>query len=811
MGINKNDRTHHINIRTTLLWLMLITSFVVSAQTGVPSEQPLFTADFRAWVNLLYAGGIFLIASYHLLSYFAIRDKSYFFYSIYLICSTLFIIYIWLRIDTLLLNYFFPEHPEWSFYLAQLLIPAFASYLVFIRYFINAKEVFPRWDKILNVVVWLAVPAVIINLSLYLWQSNIRWVSMINVTYTLLISLTILFMLIPLFRTQQKRVQFFIGGLSCLILGLIGATISFVWEGREGHFLYCYQTGAVLEVLFFSLGLAYKTRHNEKEKQQAELALFQAELHTKQQQVERKRLEVLDRAKTNFFTNITHEFRTPLTVIMGMNEQINGHENEKQLIQRNSQNLLRLINQLLDLAKFDAGNLQPNYIQSDVVHFVRYLTESFYSLARERDIRLTFYSELDTYLMDYDSEKLQQIIYNLLSNALKFTAPRGKVILHLKLENIENRSFLQLKIKDTGIGIAKTELPRIYDRFYQINAPQRSDNVGSGIGLALTKDLVQLLNGTIEVKSELAKGTTFTINLPVSNLAKKQMQKEVRKKQKPRIKNVKDSTRISHQTFSPHISLHQPILLIIEDNADVTAYITSILKDKYQIQTAANGKIGIDKAIQLIPDIIISDVMMPEADGYEVCATLKKDRRTSHIPIILLTAKATQQAKTKGLKYGADAYLVKPFHQEELLVRLEQLISLRQKMQWYFQEKKSKTKTKKKLQIENISAEDDFIELLKTAVATEMDNPEFGVTQLTAISGMSRTQTYRKLKALTGNTPTQFVRMIRLQAALDLLKSEQMNISEVAYAVGFKDPNYFTRVFQQEFGYSPSEVNLSKK
>lgn len=803
-NLENHSANKSVLIKSVLLGLLLLGVFWGNAQATGATAVPLFTADFRAWINLLYIGGILLIVSYHLFSYFGIGDRSYLYYSIYLSCTVLFIMYIWLRIDALLLYFLFPNHPEWSYFLAQLLIPAFASYFIFIRHFLNTQQLLPTWDKGLLMVIRLAIPAFIINVLLYLWQGNIHWVSYINVLYAIIIAVAIILVLFPLIRTKNKRVRFFIAGLLCLIFGLIGGTISFVLEGRTGHFLYCYQLGAVLEVMFFSLGLAYKTHHNEKEKQRAELALLQAELRSQQQQAEQKRLEALDRAKTNFFTNITHEFRTPLTVIMGMNEQIEGHEQEKQLITRNSQNLLRLINQLLELAKFDAGNLQPNYIQSDVVHFARYLTESFYSLAREREIRLTFYSELDTLEMDYDAEKLQHIIYNLISNALKFTPPHGKVILHLKLATIAHQSFLQLKIKDTGVGIAEQKLSRIFDRFYQINTPQHSESMGSGIGLALTSDLVQLLNGTIEVKSKVDQGTTFIINLPIKNEAEKQL---------PEQKLVVTETTIDKRepqakspVSLPPIAIHRPILLVIEDNADVTAYMKSLLNQQYQIQTAMNGKIGVEKAIEIVPDIIISDVMMPEMNGYEVCKTLKKDRRTSHIPIILLTAKATQQAKNKGLKYGADAYLTKPFDQEELTVRMEQLIALRKELQQRFHANQKNIEIEKEEVIQpQISPDEAFVQLLKNAVATELDNPEFGVTQLTAIAGMSRTQTYRKLKALTGQTPTQFIRMIRLHAAQALLKDKSRNVSEIAYTVGFKDPNYFSRVFQQEFGYRPSE------
>ncbi len=516
-------------------------------------------------------------------------------------------------------------------------------------------------------------------------------------------------------------------------------------------------------------------------------------------------LKALDEAKANFYANITHEFRTPLTVIMGMIDQISGYEKERTLIRRNSLNLLRLINQLLDLAKLDSGSLKLYLVQNDILIYLQYLTESFYSMAQEKQLRLTFYAEIQELVMDFDEEKIQHIVYNLLSNAIKFTEKGGTVVLHANEVNQEEQPFLQLKVTDTGIGIPDDQLPHIFDRFYQADISDFRKNEGTGIGLALTTELVTLMGGSIAVESTLGKGTQFTLLLPVK--------REV-------ITTFPTSSHGPSEALVPLVTLaspeltgdepqeenteDKPILLIIEDNADVVTYIVGLLANEYHIYTASDGQAGIEKAMEIIPDIIISDVMMPKKNGYEVCASLKNDERTSHIPIVLLTAKATLQDRIEGLRGGADAYLVKPFHKEELFVRLEQLVALRKNIQARYAGKTIFT-ADAPIQKEP-SLDDVFLQKLTAFVQAHLDDSELGVPELCRAVRLSNTQVNRKLKALTDKTPSQFIRSIRLQRSVELLKTTDLNIAEIAYEVGFNDPNYFTRSFSEEFGHPPSEI-----
>lgn len=542
---------------------------------------------------------------------------------------------------------------------------------------------------------------------------------------------------------------------------------------------------------------------------------YRTNLNRRLELAETKRVKEIDALKTRLYTNITHEFRTPLTVIMGMNENIQDNEQEKKLIRRNSKNLLRLVNQLLDLSKLDSGNMKIDQIQEDIVFYLQFLTESFHSMAEEKNIRLTFYSEVDTLIMDYDEVKIQHIIYNLLSNAIKFTPGEGKIILHLSQEHEAGISQLRLKVIDTGIGIPENKIAHIFDRFYQVDGSYTRKGEGTGIGLALTKELIEMMDGSIEVISKEDKGTEFIVLLPIQNNAPKvQAQKydapffeEKAKDFVPIIKHEEQlQVPIANEQYAAEI-------LIIEDNVDVATYIEKLLFPNYKVHIAIDGQKGIDAAIELVPDMIISDVMMPEKDGYEVCQILKQDARTSHIPIIMLTAKASKSDKLQGLRIGADAYLTKPFDKTELLIRINQLVEIRRKLQEkYSSETFSAAQLKTTNQVKEApDIEDTFIKEIRKVVEQHYYNTDFGVNDLAKAMFMSHTQIYRKLKALTGKTPSQFIRSIRLQKGKELLLNSELNVSEIAYEIGFADPSYFSRTFQQEYGKAPRDLRKKLK
>lgn len=756
--------------------------------------------------NAIFIGFLLMMFFYNLTLYFFGRDRSFIFYSGYLIMV---VVYASFSSEDLA-DWFgwFPNHPANLRFMKLSLYLSMMCYMAFIRSFLNLKDLLPKWDTIFKIFIYLGFPLMILDIIVLL-LTNFSYVieDRIVVPYIILMLIICCWLLYPLYKTKDKKGYFIIAGITALCLGAVITVVSRVWV--PPFTIFYLKAGTAVEVLIFSVGLAYSQREQKQARQQAEFKLKESHLIQEKKQLEADRLKELNEFKARFYTNITHEFRTPLTVIMGMADNIKKQKKEKQLIQRNSQNLLRQVNQLLDLSKLESGTMALRKGHQDIIFYLHYLTESFYSTAAQKNIRLFFNSEEKAVMMDYDEEKIQQIVYNLLSNALKFTKSGGQVIFHASKKEKGGRPILKLKIKDTGIGISPEDINSIFDRFYQVDYAERNRQASTGIGLALTKELVELMQGQIEVQSSLGEGTEFILYLPIEAtveatagvLAVEQDEVEKEEMSALLIQDVVHAQgqqdEVSDETEAPSVS-PLPELLIIEDNRDIITYVKTILKHKYEIHTTENGILGIEKALQIIPDIIISDVMMPERDGYEVCETLKRDERTSHIPIILLTAKTTQADKVAGLKYGADAYLVKPFDKAELLIRLEKLVAMRRQLQERYSNGISNADPSPDL-------EAIFLEKLRGHIQAHLSDAEFGVDQLAIANRMKQMQLYRKLKALSGQTPSQFIRSYRLQQGLTLLRTKQFTVSEVAYKVGFTSPSYFSRVFHQEFGRSPSD------
>lgn len=547
--------------------------------------------------------------------------------------------------------------------------------------------------------------------------------------------------------------------------------------------------------LSFSILLGYLFYRFQKLKR--ENVIEQEKLRADLQEQERIRLEEMDAFKTKFFVNISHELRTPLSIIMGMNEKIKEDPTQwsaegTELIHKNTHQLLNLTNQILELHKLESQSAKLNWVQGDVVSFLKYIFRSFDSLAANKQIELIFKSPSAIIKMDYDKEKLQWIVSNLLSNAIKFTPKKGKVSLNLN----KSQKQLFIQIKDTGIGIPKDQQGHIFERYFQVE--NKSNLQGSGIGLSLVKELIKLFNGTIEVESEEKKGTTLTVGLPITQNASfhtalnatNGMQKAQNK-----IENLRPSEQVQKKESLPQ-------LLIVEDNADMVKFLAACLDKQYQLLFAQNGQEGIEKAVETIPDIIISDVMMPIKNGYELCTTLKNDEHTSHIPIILLTAKVDMDAKISGLQKGADVYLSKPFHEKELKIRLANLLQLRKQLQAKYAQIPISTEiVETQPTIENL-----FLQKINAFVTERMGQSDFDLSALYQHLQMSRSQVFRKVKALTGKSPTLYIRSLRLQAAHQLIQSTNLTIAEIAYQVGFSSTSYFSKTYFDEFRIRPSEV-----
>ncbi len=538
-------------------------------------------------------------------------------------------------------------------------------------------------------------------------------------------------------------------------------------------------------------------------------------------------LKEVDQLKMQFFQNISHEFRTPLTLILGPIEKLLGttvpedtQKRELRMMRRNAQRLLRLINQLLDLSKLEAGGMKLHTSKGNIVAFIKGMTMSFHSLAERKEIFLDVRPDVEELEVYFDKEKLEKIIINLLSNAFKFTPENGEIVVGLSV----SADRVHIAVRDTGIGIPSEKLPHIFNRFYQVDSSTTRTQEGTGIGLALVKDLVELHHGTISVTSEPGKGSEFIVSLPLGRAHLKP--EEIADDSvgatvtSPLPTIDKESDALGHsersevsensQTLRPVFDGPQgdkgeekPILLIIEDNADVREYIKSYLLPTYTVVEAHDGAEGVEKAKETIPDLIISDVMMPKMDGYEVCSRLKQDEKTSHVPIILLTAKAAKEDKIGGLETGADDYLIKPFDSAELLVRVKNLIETRRKLREKFGKELVSLKPS---EVAVTSVDQVFLKKVMDAIESKIGDEEFGVTELADTIGLSSKQLQRKLKGLANTTANDFIRSFRLQRAKELLQKDSTTIAEIAYSVGFSSPAYFTKCFQEQFGQTPSEV-----
>jgi signal transduction histidine kinase/ligand-binding sensor domain-containing protein/DNA-binding response OmpR family regulator len=565
------------------------------------------------------------------------------------------------------------------------------------------------------------------------------------------------------------------------------------------------------------------------------------------QRFESQKLHEIDSMKSRFFVNISHEFRTPLTLILGpINKILTKTRNQEikqelNMMQRNARRLQRLINQLLDLSKIEAGKMTLQARPENIVALLNRIVQSFESRAKLKGIELKFSSELDEIIAYIDRDKIENIFYNLLSNALKFTPERGTVAVNLNIPpgplrqkdgapsaskggiggefpplkgdkgGCPSAGYIEITISDTGIGIPQDRLDKIFDRFYQVDDSYTREHEGTGIGLALTKELVELHHGKIVVKSELNKGTTFTVYLPLGkeHLKPEEIVSEIPSEEfKLEIFQEEPSEGLEpSECYAPPSRRRAlPLVLIVEDNRDMRIYMQDCLASNYRVIEAVDGEDGLHRAIEKIPDLIISDVMMPKMDGFEMCGRLKSDERTSHIPVILLTARASDESKIKGLELGADDYLIKPFDRTELLVRAKNLIEQRRKLRERF----SRDISLQPKEIAVTSYDEKFLQRTMDIIERHLTDSEFTVDSLLKEVGLSRMQLHRKLRALINCSASEFIRVLRLKRAAQLLQQKSGNVTEIAFEVGFNNLSYFSRCFRQQFGKLPSEYTPMK-
>jgi signal transduction histidine kinase/ligand-binding sensor domain-containing protein/DNA-binding response OmpR family regulator len=527
----------------------------------------------------------------------------------------------------------------------------------------------------------------------------------------------------------------------------------------------------------------------------------------KLQEREKQQIQELDRLKTNFFTNISHEFRTPLTLIISPLEKYLSDNKEHLGIQRtrvesiyrNAKQLQKLINQLLDLSKLEAGKLSPEIAQADMVEFIEKITDSFKSLAEHKAIDFQFKSSIDYLPAYFDADILEKVVTNLLSNAFKFSHERDVITVKLSVNPADAQKVI-IEVSDTGVGIAAEHLSNIFNRFYQVHDIRQSQVIGSGIGLALCKELVELHRGEILVSSKVGKGSVFTVYLPIAHTAfdNNWIVENTHYPQAVVKDNVLEKP---IKTPAETLSEDAPVLLIAEDNEDLRAYIKEIFTDKYKILEASNGQEALMKAQVALPDFIISDWMMPEMTGVQLCEKIKTNQATSHIPVIILTSKSSNDSKLVGLETGADDYITKPFNASLLEARVKNLLENRRKLRERF----SQATELLPKEITLNSTDEHFLAQAIRVVEQHIHNPELDIQYLEHELKMSNMQLYRKLKSLTNLSGNEFIKNIRLKKAVQLLETDKYSIAEVAFQVGFNDPSYFTRMFKKEYGKAPSE------
>ncbi len=545
------------------------------------------------------------------------------------------------------------------------------------------------------------------------------------------------------------------------------------WWKTPGAYFFYFLT--ILAIIVYSRSQLIRRQKENFERQQAIL--------------ESKRIQELDKLKTKFFTNLSHEFRTPLSLILTPADHLISDAKEPALlgqykiIQRNARRLLKLINQLLDVKNIDKGALAYHTSEGDIVQFIKESTSDFNELSEDQHIELDFSTNITSMQAEFDSDKVEKILFNLLSNAFKFTPEGGRISVVLDIfQNSEELAYLELKVVDTGVGISPENQKKIFERYFTTEGHQEKLNQGSGIGLSLSQDFAFLMNGKIEVISDLGKGSTFIFNMPIQV-----------------IPTELDTEEDFDNSFEG--KGEKETILLVEDNGEFRGYLKDCLSEDYHILQASHGKKGWEIAQEKIPDLIISDLMMPQMDGNELCELVKKDIRTSHIPVILLTAKKSEATMLQGLDNGCNLYLTKPFNLEVLQLSIKNLLRERKVTQEINRNKIQIKTTDVKVE----SLDDQLIQKAVLIVEKHMEDAKLSVEFLSSELAMSRVHLYKKLQSLTGRSPIEFIRLIRLQRAAQLLQKSQLTISEIAYQVGYNNAKYFSKHFKAEFKMLPSE------
>ncbi|MBC7446954.1 MAG: response regulator [Hymenobacteraceae bacterium] len=813
------------------------------------------------WENLgqgVFVGALLMLAVYNLFLFGAIREASYGYYSLYVLtfCA------LNLQMKDYLFWWFFPYFDALR---QELLQTTLIGLLIMVgalmaRSFLETRRLVPRLDWLLRGLVVLApLPLV----GLFLFSEAVFFV--LSRVMPLLAVLILLVVGTAVLRTGSRSARYYMAGWGALMLSFVAfylATLNLL--PTNGWTMNGSALGWGLEMTFLSLGLADRINHARRAESEAQqralttlrekedgqqaanrqLAARATELGGAYQELRASlattdHLQTLDGLKTTFFTNISHEFRTPLTLILGPAEELTyaatdpAVRRQSELILRNAQRLLQLINQLLDLSKLEAGAMQFTPGTGDVASLARQVAATFTSLAEAEGIGFRVDGPA-TLPFVFDAPKLEIILTNLLSNALRFTPAGGEVMLSWSLApaTAAGPTDVALLVRDTGAGIPAADVPRLFDRFYQGApvVPARGVHAGTGLGLTLVKELTELHGGTVAVASVLGQGTTFVVRLPGGLVATPETGLAPPPHRALLVPRGAALLTVKELDAPPLPRSDADTVLYIEDNDDMRAFIrTSLAPAGYRLLEAPDGLVGVALALAQVPDLIVSDVMMPGLDGYGVVRRLKAHPATSHVPVVLLTARSAAADRLEGLETGADAYLSKPFAARELRAQIRNLLAPRDRTRAATRAALnaapggsaplSADGAGAGLRTGNLVAatpppvlprhaplDEQFLAAVAAAVEGQLAEPDFDVDQLSSAVAFSRTQLQRKLRALTGQSPAEYIRTVRLGRALTLLRERAGSVSEIGYRVGFSSPAHFSTVFSRHFGYPPSDA-----
>lgn len=753
---------------------------------SVDAGLPYLAFPYR-WAVVGAWGMFVIIGMYVLIFFYFVRDRSYLYFGIFCLLYSL---------DLLShepaggISLLIPDHPFWRAPIFYLHLFSLTFLMLFGWHFIGIKKQFPVWHKYYRVVLVLLFGMTLYYFVRNFWPPYQTFQPILFMVFLLFIPFCFRFLF-----SKRWTARLFGLGFFCFVAGnMVG--VAAMMNGLDWAPV-AWAVGQIILLFLFAAGLGYQLLESERKRAQA------------------NKIQELDELKSRFFTNISHEFRTPLSLILGPLQKsaesvpYSEFQNEKnevpvpvrhlQVMKRNAQRLKQLVDQILDLSKIEAGKLTLELQKGNIIQFIRNRVAEFESIAESNDINLVAsYSEENDNAC-FDPDKVEKILTNLLSNALKFTPARGEV----RVQVLADKNFVKIKVADNGPGMEQTDIDHLFDRFYQSDQAAQQ---GSGIGMALVKELVQLHKGSISVESQMGEGTAISCRLGIhpDQFAGQDFVDKTATDSHPR----EDLGYLSETPLSPSDEKPLPagarLILVVEDHKELQTYIAEILGETYEILVADNGQIGKQMAVEHIPDLIISDVMMPELSGIEMAEQLKREEKTAHIPIILLTAKADRKDKIEGLKTGINDYLTKPFDEKELRLKVDNLLKLQE--QW----KEKYRQLPWKLASDNINSLDDqFLNNVISAIQDNLTNEYYSVEELGKQIGYSRSQLFRKLKALTGKSPLELIRLQRLHYAKSMLEKGAATVSEVAYQVGYSNHSYFSKSFKEEFGILPSQVKSS--